>query len=88
MAHTPSRSNSVRNPARKSSTATTTVAPPSQPDVDLLGGLDDDTQTAPTTQANRRLSTNKALPVVSNAVTLDGGCPVFLLMHCRLNVSR
>lgn len=76
MAHTPSRSNSVRNPARKSSTPTTTVALPPQPEVDLLGGLDDDTQTGPTTQANRRLSTNKALPVVSNPVTLDGGCPV------------
>jgi epsin len=56
---TPTRSNSVRNPTRKSSAPPPQVAAP-QPAVDLLGGFDD----PPTTTPGSGLARNKALPSV------------------------
>ncbi|PPQ66389.1 hypothetical protein CVT24_007218 [Panaeolus cyanescens] len=74
---TPARSSSTRTPVRKSTAPTPTAAAPApapapQPVADLLGGLDDDfSSPAPPPASSSNFATNKALPAVSNPVSLD-----------------
>ncbi|KAF8964366.1 hypothetical protein BDZ97DRAFT_903045 [Flammula alnicola] len=64
VAPSPVRSNSIRTPVRKA-TAPPPPAPATEPVVDLLGGFDDDTFSAPA-PAPAPAAVNKALPAVSN----------------------
>ena len=73
---TPVRLNSTRTtPSRKATAPPPAPAP--EPVVDLLGGFDDDTFSAP---APAPVALNKALPAVSNtSVGIDGGFSDFFL---------
>jgi epsin len=68
VASTPVRSNSTRAPPVRKATAPP-PAPAPQPEVDLLGGFDDDAFSTPVPAP----AVNKALPAVSNSIAgLDG----------------
>ena len=66
ITHTPTRSNSVRNPTRKSSAPAPPASQP-QPEVDLLGGFDDSSITSAPAPAVA-LARNKALPSVDGTL--------------------